>query len=74
MRIILLQASTASKLSIQVKTKGLRYGQAVAGTEALRVLKRTFCERYFTAGGQWDCSLNVLCYSEHYFEILDHED
>jgi len=24
--------------------------------------------RYCTAGGQWYCSLNGVCYSEHYVE------
>ena len=28
----------------------------------------TFIERYFTAGGQWYCSLDGVCYSEHYVE------
>ena len=27
-----------------------------------------FIGRYFTAGGQWYCSLNGACYSEHYVE------
>jgi len=31
-------------------------------------LQRTLSERYFTAGGQWYCSLNEVCYSEHYLE------
>ena len=28
----------------------------------------TFFGRYFTASGQWYCSLNGVCYSEHYVE------
>ena len=32
------------------------------------VLQWTLCGRYFTAGGQWYCSLNGVCYSEHYVE------
>jgi len=32
------------------------------------VLLWTLCGRYFTAGGQWYCSLNGVCYSEHYVE------
>jgi hypothetical protein len=32
------------------------------------VLHWTLCGRYFTAGGQWYCSLNEVCYSEHYLE------
>ena len=32
------------------------------------VLHWTFCGRYITAGGQWYCSLNEVCYSEHYVE------
>jgi hypothetical protein len=28
----------------------------------------TFIGRYSTAGGQWYCSLNGMCYSEHYLE------
>jgi len=32
------------------------------------VLPWTLCGRYCTAGEQWYCSLNVVCYSEHYVE------
>ena len=32
------------------------------------VLQWTLCGRYITAGGQWYCSLNGVCYSEHYVE------
>ena len=32
------------------------------------VLQWTLSGRYFTAGGQWYCSLNGVCYSEHYVE------
>ena len=32
------------------------------------VLQWTLYGRYFTAGGQWYCSLNGVCYSEHYVE------
>jgi len=32
------------------------------------VLQWTLCGRYFTACGQWYCSLNAVCYSEHYVE------
>jgi len=32
------------------------------------VLQWTLCGRYFTAGGQFYCSLNGMCYSEHYVE------
>ena len=32
------------------------------------VLQWTLSGRYFTAGGQWYCSLNVLCCCEHYME------
>ena len=28
----------------------------------------TFVGRYCTAGGQWYCGLNGVCYSEHYVE------
>ena len=33
-----------------------------------RVLQWTLCGRYFSAGGQCYCSLNWVCYSEHYVE------
>jgi hypothetical protein len=29
------------------------------------VLQWTLCGRYFTEGGQWYCTLNGVCYSEH---------
>ena len=32
------------------------------------VLQWTLSGRYFTASGPWYCSLNVVCYSEHYLE------
>jgi len=32
------------------------------------VLQLTVCGRYCTAGGMWDCGLNIVCYSEHYVE------
>ena len=32
------------------------------------VLQRTVCGRYCTAGGQWYCELNVVCFSEQYVE------
>jgi len=32
------------------------------------VLQWTLSGRYFTAGGQWYCRLNAVCYSEHYVE------
>jgi len=32
------------------------------------VLQWTLCGRYCTAGGQWYCSLNVVCYSEQNVE------
>jgi len=32
------------------------------------VLQLTLCGRYCTAGGQWYCRLNGVCYSEHYVE------
>jgi len=32
------------------------------------VLEWKLCGRYCTAGGQWYCSLNGMCYSEHYVE------
>ena len=32
------------------------------------VLQWTLYGRLFTAGGQWYCSLNVVCYSEYYME------
>jgi len=32
------------------------------------VLQWTLCGSYCTAGGQWYCSLNGVCYSEHYVE------
>jgi len=32
------------------------------------VLQWTLCGRYCTAGGQWNCRLNGVCYSEHYVE------
>ena len=31
-----------------------------------RVLNVTLIGMYCTAGGQWYCALNGLCYSEHY--------
>ena len=31
-------------------------------------LQWTLSGRYFTADGQWYCSLNEVCYSEHYLE------
>jgi hypothetical protein len=30
------------------------------------VLQWTLCGRYCTADGQWYCTLNELCYNEHY--------
>ena len=33
-----------------------------------RLLQWTLRGRYCTAGGQWYCGLNGLCYSEHYVE------
>ena len=32
------------------------------------VLQCTLCGRYCTAGGQWYCGLNGVCYIEHYVE------
>jgi hypothetical protein len=32
------------------------------------VIQFTIFGRYFTAGGEWYCSLNEVCYSEHYVE------
>jgi len=32
------------------------------------VLQWTLCGGYCTVGGQWYCSLNGVCYSEHYVE------
>jgi len=32
------------------------------------VLQLTVCGRYCTAGGQWYCGLNGVCYSEQYME------
>jgi len=32
------------------------------------LLQWTLCGRYCTAGGQWYCALNGVCYSEHYVE------
>jgi len=32
------------------------------------VLQLTLCGRYCTAGGQWYCSLDGVCYSEHCVE------
>ena len=32
------------------------------------VLQWTKCGRHFTTGGQWYCSLNGVCYSDHYVE------
>jgi hypothetical protein len=29
--------------------------------------------RYFTAGGQWYCSLNGVCFSEHYREDISQQ-
>ena len=34
------------------------------------VLQWTLSGRYFSAGGQWYCSLNGVCYSEHYVEDI----
>jgi len=34
------------------------------------VLHWTLSGRYFTAGGQWHFGLNVMCYSEHYLEVI----
>ena len=33
----------------------------------------TFFGRYFTAGGHWYCSLNEVCYSEHYMEYTSQQ-
>jgi len=32
------------------------------------IIQRTLCGNYCTAGGQWDCGLNVVWYSEHCVE------
>jgi len=32
------------------------------------LLHWTLCRRYCTAGGQWYCGLNGVCYSEQYVE------
>jgi len=32
------------------------------------MLERTLCASYYTAGGQWYCRLNGMCYSEQYVE------
>ena len=32
------------------------------------ILQRTLCLSYCTAGEQWYCGLNVVCYSERYVE------
>ena len=37
------------------------------------VLQWTLSGRYFTAGGQWYCGLNVVCYSEYYLEDTSHQ-
>ena len=37
------------------------------------VLQLTLCERYFTARGQYYCSLNGVCYSEHYVEDISQQ-
>jgi hypothetical protein len=29
----------------------------------------TVVGRHFTAGGQWNCGLNGVCYSERYVEV-----
>ena len=34
------------------------------------ILQKTLCGSYCTAGGQGDCGLNVVCYSEHYVEVM----
>ena len=33
------------------------------------VLHCTVCGRYCTAGGQWYCGMNVVCYCEQYVEV-----
>jgi hypothetical protein len=33
----------------------------------------TFVGRYCTTGGQWYCSLNEVCYSEHYLEDISQQ-
>jgi len=33
------------------------------------VLQWTLCGSYCTAGGQWYCVFNVVCYSEQYVEV-----
>ena len=33
----------------------------------------TLSGRYFTAGGQWHCGLNEVCYSEHYLEGISQQ-
>jgi hypothetical protein len=38
-----------------------------------RVLKWTLSGRYLTAGGQWYCSLNEVCYCEHFLEITSEQ-
>jgi len=37
------------------------------------VLQWTLCGRYCTAGGQLYCSLNEVCYSEHYVEVTSQQ-
>ena len=37
------------------------------------VLQWTLCGRYFTVSGQWYCSLNGVCCSEHYVENNSHQ-
>jgi len=37
------------------------------------VLQWTLSGRYFTTGGQWYCSLNGVCYSEHYMEYISQQ-
>jgi hypothetical protein len=37
------------------------------------VLQRTLTGSYFTEGGRWYCSLNVVCYSEHYVEVTSQQ-
>jgi len=38
------------------------------------VLQWTLSGRYFTAGGQWYCSLNVVCCCEHYMEDISQQE
>ena len=57
-----------SKSSTYVQLKILHSKWTVVLQLDWSVFQWTLCARYFTACGQWYCSLNGVCFSEHYVE------